>query len=187
LGTVCVFIDGGYFEQVMKSRFASPKIDFNKLSQEIAKTIAPETIILRTYFYDALPFKSSEPTEEERILYDNKQRFLYTINQLPRYQVRYGRCVQRGVRSDGRPRYTQKQVDVLLSVDLARLSAKGKINYAAIVGGDTDFVPAIEIAKEEGVIIYLFHEEGFRRNELWSIADERIVISKQLIDKTIIK
>ena len=182
MGTVACFIDGGYLAKVLKNRFSCPKIDYSELSREVALRIGPDTIILRTYYYDALPYKGNSPTEEDRERYDNKQRFLYTLNQLPRYEVRYGKCVQRPS-GDGSPRYEQKQVDVLLSVDLAQLSAKGKINFSAIVGGDTDFVPAIEKAKVEGVMIYLFHEVGYPRNELWSIADERIPIDKALIDK----
>ena len=182
MGTVDIFIDGGYLQKVLKIRFNKPKIDLAKLSNEIAKIIAPDTIILRTYFYDALPYKSKLPTEEEKRNYDKKQRYLYSLNQLPRYTVRYGKCIRR-TSSSGKYQYSQKQVDVLLSVDLAKLSAKGKIQYAAILSGDSDFVPAINLAKEEGVMIYLFHEEDFPKNELWLLVDERVPIKKALINR----
>jgi uncharacterized LabA/DUF88 family protein len=73
-------------------------------------------------------------------------------------------------------------VDVLLSVDLVRLSTGGQISHAALVAGDSDFVPAVQAARNAGVSMWLFHGERYH-NELWKLADERIRISPELIEK----
>jgi len=75
-------------------------------------------------------------------------------------------------------------VDVLLSVDLVRLSAKGQITDVAIVAGDSDFIPAIEATKNEGVSVWLFHG-NHPHNALWNIADERIRLTQNFLDKAL--
>jgi len=67
----------------------------------------------------------------------------------------------------------------MLGVDLVQLSATKQINTAILLAGDSDFVPAIEVAKQHGVLVELWH--GPRsgaghttvHNELWSECDER--------------
>jgi uncharacterized protein (TIGR00288 family) len=51
----------------------------------------------------------------------------------------------------------QKQVDILLAIDLLRLSYRGAISQAILITGDSDFIPAIKIAKDEGVQVLLAH------------------------------
>ena len=43
-------------------------------------------------------------------------------------------------------------------------AAKKSITDAAILAGDSDFLPAIEAAKPEGVVIHLFHGERPRQH-----------------------
>ena len=65
----------------------------------------------------------------------------------------------------------------MLSVDLATLAAKRLIQEAAIVAGDSDFIPAVEAAKSEGVLIRLFHGQSVH-SDLWTAADERVQFSQ---------
>ncbi|MCY3718328.1 MAG: NYN domain-containing protein, partial [Anaerolineaceae bacterium] len=55
---------------------------------------------------------------------------------------------------------------------------------AAVITGDNDFVPAIETARAEGVLVWLFHEEGqHTSNELMQAADERIEIDRDFLQR----
>ena len=83
------------------------------------------------------------------------------------------------------PCFTQKGVDVLLSVDLVRLAWSGKITKAIIVTGDSDFIPAIKDVKDAGVIVELWHGQNMGpTKELFQICDERHKIVKDIIDKS---
>ena len=74
----------------------------------------------------------------------------------------------------GKPIFQQKRTDMLLGLDVARLSATKQITHAAIVSGDSDFLPAIDLASQEGVAIWLFHgPPSTYAKELWLRADER--------------
>jgi len=63
-----------------------------------------------------------------------------------------------------------------------RQASKGKITHAVIIAGDSDFVPALQIVKEESVLVYLLHRES-PRQELHRIADERIRIENGFVRK----
>lgn len=63
-----IFVDGGYLANLAERHFRV-WVDFEKLSNEIRNTIAGNTQeplgLLRTYFYDCLPYQSNPPTSEE--------------------------------------------------------------------------------------------------------------------------
>jgi len=107
------------------------------------------------------------------------QRFLVALERNPRFLVRQGRLAARGYRQDGRPIFEQKQVDILLATDVVLLSTKRLMTEMVIVTGDSDFLPAPKIARDEGVVVRLAHGLGSNRphNELWDVADERIELT----------
>jgi uncharacterized LabA/DUF88 family protein len=162
MGRIASFIDGAYFQFLLKDEHGSASIDFDRL----AKKMADGREILRTYYYDCLPYQSATPTAEERERFGRKQRFL------ARFEVRLGKLEFRGKKDNGALLFEQKRVDILMGVDLALLAAKHQITDAAILAGDSDFLPAIQAAKPEGVVIHLFH--GARpHNDLLQACDER--------------
>ncbi len=177
MARIGIFIDGAYLQYMLKEQFALPKIDFNAL----ALKLAGGREILRTYYYDCLPYQSANPTAEERERFGKKQRFLSSLEKNPRFQVRLGRLEYRGKKQNGDPIFEQKRVDILMGVDLALLAAKHQISDAAILAGDSDFLPAIEAAKPEGVVIHLFHGRHPHR-DLIQACDERIEITQTFID-----
>jgi uncharacterized LabA/DUF88 family protein len=179
---VAIFIDGGYLDQMLRHGLGRARIDYKKLASYIAHCIHPDTDILRTYYYNCLPFKGAPPTQEESERFGKAQNFLEALRRLPRFEVRLGRLARRGPDSSGRYYYEQKMVDVLLSVDLVRLSTKGQITHAAIVAGDSDFVPAIAAARDEGISIWLFHGERIH-NTLRNIADERTQLTAEIVEE----
>lgn len=170
-----IFIDGAYLEFVLKEEFCRPPIDFAVL----ANRIVGARELLRTYFYDCLPYQSARPTPEERERFARRQRFHHALNRIPQFEVRLGKLEFRGTQ-DGRPIFEQKRVDILLGVDLVQLAAKHQISDAMVLAGDSDFLPAIEIAKQEGVVVHLFHGAS-PHNELLTRCDERIRIDDEFV------
>jgi len=76
----------------------------------------------------------------------------------------------------------QKRVDILLAVELVRLSWSKGIGTAILVTGDSDFVPAVEAAKDAGVLIQLWYSRSAIHNELLDAVDEYFPITQELID-----
>jgi uncharacterized LabA/DUF88 family protein len=74
-------------------------------------------------------------------------------------------------------------VDILLGVDMVELAATRQINRAVLVAGDSDFLPAIEVVKRQGVLTVLWHgprgahgRPSTCHNDLWEVCDERFEI-----------
>ena len=174
-----IFIDGAYLDKVLQDEFNSAKLDYEKL----AAWLSSGTQILRTHYYHCLPYQSDPPTATERDRFSKRQSFYSRLAKLPRFDVRLGKLEYRGNRGDGTPIFVQKRVDILLGVDLVLLAAKQRITHATIFAGDSDFLPAIAIAKSEGVIITLCHGTIHSpHDDLWAAADERIPITQAVID-----
>jgi uncharacterized LabA/DUF88 family protein len=179
MSSAAIFVDGGYFDRVSRD-CGSPRIDFGKLATELAKP----NDLLRTYYYHCLPYQSPVPTPEEIERHQGKQRFFSALNRLNRFEVREGKLEFRGVDKDTlKPIFEQKRVDIYLGVDLVMLAVKNKIARAILITGDSDFLPAIRAAKNEGVLIHLYHGSGPQQphRDLWEEADDRTVITPELL------
>ncbi len=183
MGTVAVFLDAGYVDKVIKLDFGNIRIDYHKLVLAMA---APDEL-LRTYYYNCLPYQSNPPTEEENKRYAAAHRFITKLKSLPRFEVRLGKLAKRGEDKNGKPIFLQKRVDCMFGVDMALLAGKGKITNVAIFTGDSDLIPAMEAVKREGVLVSLWHGTNAATSapgrEILEVADERHPITQELINR----
>lgn len=171
-----IFIDEAYLSRVLRDEFGGVRIDYRLLPVKLSS----EVDLLRTYLYSSLPYQSYPPTEDETTRYHRRRRFFSSLRMLPRITVKLGRTERRGENPDGTPHFEQKRVDILLAVDLVKLSADGHIQQAILVAGDSDFIPAVAAAKSEGVIVKLYHGAGVHQDLLEEV-DENYRITHPLI------
>lgn len=184
---LAIFVDGGYLDKLSEDEF-SMRIDMQKLVAKVLEIVGsktPESLdLLRTFYYHCLPYQSNPPTPEEATRFGNKRKFFMAIGSLPRFVVREGRLVHKGFNAEGNPIFQQKRVDLMLGLDFALLSGKNQITHAAVISGDSDLIPALRVAKEEGVLVWLFHGPEESKTDgsstfahaLWEEADERYEI-----------
>ncbi len=173
-----VFIDAGYLNKIIRE-LGCQHPDLLALSESFC-AMSKDSARFRTYYYDCMPYQGNPPTDEDRERYGKKDKFVATLRRLPAFEVRLGRLARTG---DG---FTQKMVDILFSIDLVRLATKGSIQKAIIVTGDSDFVPSIRLAKDEGVFVHLFYaRSGNTRvhDELFMACDERTEITREMLGK----
>ena len=176
-----VFIDNGYFSKILKKYFGEPDIAYETFSDLLCKD---EYKRLRTYVYDCMPYQSNPPTSEEKKRYSRMDEFVHTIKNLPRFEFRKGRLQKIVV--GNKVIFKQKMVDVLLSVDLVRLSWSKQIQAAILVAGDSDYVPAVEAARDAGVLVILYYKKPVH-NELLEAVDEHYEITNDLIQNSLRK
>ena len=166
-----IFIDGGYILKQAKYHRVEP--DYTKLSNYFLKALRESVPLdlMRCYFYYCPPWISEQPTEDENRRLEVYEAFVEDLEGLDRWAVRQGKLEKR---FDGKTEYfEQKRVDVLLSCDLVRHAAAGHIQHAVLVAGDSDFIPAVEAAKDSGVTITLFAGNvNTVHNDLVVLADE---------------
>ena len=186
MSRLAIYVDGAYLEKVAKKN--AVWVDYEKLSSEIlarvnARTPAAPMDLLRTYYYNSLPHQSNRSTDADKELVQKRRRFYYALERLSSFTVRLGVVKYRGKDNQGQPIYQQKQVDLLLGLDFALQSAKRSITHAAVVTGDSDMVPALEVAKTEGIAVWLFTGEPQNHaRELWHAADERVDLDQPFLN-----
>lgn len=77
----------------------------------------------------------------------------------------------------------QKRVDLQIGLDIATLALKNRVHIIAVVSGDSDIIPALAYAKDEGALIRFVHgPHGTYHRDIWELADERIEITREVID-----
>ena len=167
---VAVFIDNGYVSKILQN---GVRMDFMKFCE----TACGDKERLRTYFYDCMPYQSESPTDEEKDKYARYCKFRDSIEKQPRFQMRFGKLSKT---YDGH--YAQKRVDILLAVELVRLSWSHQIGHAILVTGDSDFVPAVEAAKDAGVITTLYYSRSSIHDELLRAVDERCELTDAFLE-----
>ena len=154
MGMSAVFIDGAYLEKVLLHDHNRVPIDFGLL---VAAMVDEGDELLRAHYYNCLLHKSNPPTDEERERYGNRHRFYTALGYIPRFEVRLGRLAYRGTDQNGDPIFQQKRVDLMLGVDMALLAGKQRVSKVVLLSGDSDFTPAVEAVKAEGVLTTVWH------------------------------
>ncbi len=172
-----VFIDGGYLQKVLKDEFNSPRIDFTKLAKHLAGGE-----MLRTYYYNCPPYQSDPPTQKERELKRNADRFYNRLRDLEDFELRLGKLAYRGEAKNGGALFVQKQIDIMLAIDIVMLATKGSIKRAIVLTGDSDLLPAIQVAKDEGVKVVLVHGTSHAaHHELIQASDRTIRLDQSIM------
>jgi uncharacterized LabA/DUF88 family protein len=179
-------IDGGWLEKVRAGQVSNGKWDL----QSFADRLVPKYHWrFRTYYFDALPYKDrNKPTDKQQIDYRLKDDSLRGIDRLERFTVRKGYCKKTtvsgylpdaGFQSSMTTITTieQKMVDVLLATEMTRIAWSREAQHIGLVGGDGDYVAAVEAAKGAGAIVRLFYvktKSSSVASELFDLVDERV-------------
>lgn len=174
---LAIFIDAAYLDKVCQHEFGGIEIDYEALVAEMTRQVP----LFRVYYCDSLPYQGNPPTKDESSRMSGKQRFFTYLERLPRFEVRLGTCVKR-TNADGSNYYLQKGVDVHLAVDMVRLAMKGRITDVALITGDADLLPAVAAAREEGVIVHLYHGRVCPKT-LWNACDERVQFNRDMMNR----
>ncbi len=104
---LAIFIDGRYLDKVKENVSGRDfRLDFTKFSQKVYGYVidrSPRPLgLLRTYYYDCLPYKSDPPTEDENRKFENARRFHGALELQSRTMVRRGTLKPREQACSGR-------------------------------------------------------------------------------------
>lgn len=138
--------------------------------------------LLRILFYDAPPFMEQlvNPIDREKKDYSQSRQardgmaLIDGLEMQDNFAVRKGELRHKGWRlgqsavndiictrrktitpSDFTPILNQKGVDMRIGLDIAWMSIKKITDILVLVTGDSDFIPAMKMARREGILIYL--------------------------------
>ena len=158
-----LFIDGEYVRQ----RHREAMQDFFGVGGELELSPMMEQVrATRAYFYDAIDYarRTHESEKEWEARVRSQEQFFSYIRSLWGFHVRPG-SVRPGKKRE------QKEVDVLLAVDMLAQGFKGSMGKAVLVAGDVDFRPAVEELVRHGVFVEVWYHPGSFAQELPDAAD----------------
>jgi uncharacterized LabA/DUF88 family protein len=188
-----IFVDNGFFKLVKRNfeNKLNKKIGFFQTFRNICKD---ENLNLRhLFFYTAPPYQSENPSTKERGLVKNYNALIRMLRSKKWISIREGRCQR--LKDNGKFIYRQKGVDILLAMDLMKFEKKFKhIKKIILIACDSDFVPAIEELKRDGIEIILYtyfdrkRDSPFSRyNELLNVCSRWVRFDEKLFRKKLLK
>lgn len=165
-----LFIDGGSLDSILKtlanSLFGVTKLEINyhKLAKGFQKV----------FYYDCLPARKQGENEAD---YQNrvqtKVELFNNLRSVDRFHVYEGTARYR----DKRRGQEQKQVDIMITVDMLTHSFRRNMHEATLLTGDLDFKPLIDALVQDGMYVSLWYPKGRTNYELVDCADSRQAIT----------
>lgn len=196
-----VLMDGGFVKHKFLQVFGrDPSAsDIKELSDKIILYNKVDDTLIRIYYYDSPPLTTQLKKPVSGTVLDlsktptflaNKQR-LEALKRTDHFAVREGRLTMNGWKlkqsaigkaaadltdSDFSPDIQQKGVDMKIGLDIAWISFNKIAERILVITGDSDFIPAIKLARRNGIQVYLFTLAHGVTHELTEHSD-RLVVS----------
>ena len=178
-----ILIDGGWMapglSKLLHVRYATA----DQIYRNAKSVLLPgDEELYRLFYYDASPYDGTLENPISHVNTDfsslpsfgGRERFFQELNAMPQVALRLGVLKFRGWKfkddfsknlldgtvttssitaNDIRPNLTQKGVDMRIGIDIASLVFKHIVDRIILFSGDTDMVPAMKLARIEGVQI----------------------------------
>jgi uncharacterized LabA/DUF88 family protein len=165
--TTYVFVDGEYLQRRLdalgKEWFGGPvQFDYSKLNP-------PGSSVTKVFYYDALPAqKENEPDRDFNQRLAEKESFFKKLRSINGWHVHEG--VSKRPRGD---RASQKEVDVLIAVDMLTHTHRRNMDRVVFIAGDQDFRPLVDAVVREGMYVDLWFDPSSISTDLKYTADAR--------------
>lgn len=162
--TAYKFIDGAYFERCLADfgeewLGATPDFDPSAVQGDAQKV----------FYYDALPIQRKLEADA-----DFELRRQAKIAFFARLKTVRGWHVINGIAKRNRGQEAQqKEVDVLLAVDMLTHAHRRNMTHVSFIAGDLDFRPLVDAVVREGVFVTLEYDPKHSASDLIDTSDAR--------------
>ena len=164
--------------------------------------IQPDEEIFRIFYYDAPPFSGTltNPINQQSsdysqlLTFSAASSFQKNLAEKDLLALRAGKLAFEGWKisdgfmkkiktgfipqnispSDLKPSFKQKAVDIKIGLDIASLAIKRLVDKIVLITADTDFIPAMKLARREGLRITIVKIDHHISSDLKQHADEVI-------------
>ena len=177
-----ILVDAGWMEPILSKLLKVHHATADQIYRNAKSVLDPDEELYRLFYYDANPFDGEQenPISRAKIdfsassSYEGRKKFFRELNAMPQVALRLGNLKFRGWKfvdkfqkklldgsadassmtdKDIRPNFTQKGVDMRIGIDIASLVFKKIVSRIILFCGDTDMIPAMKLARVEGVQI----------------------------------
>ncbi len=201
---VAILLDGDFTRRLVERKIKhSPSVA--EIKGFCISVLIPQEILCKTYYYDCPPFGEkkilpiSQTIKDFGISHVHQQATIFQtdLKQNPFFVYRQGHLSFDGwalhptsivsliktprtlTDSDFKPVLRQKQVDMKIGLDVAKLSIKQSVGRILLATSDADFIPAINYAKscqlEVVLISDIFSVRKTKASLLQAFSSHRIV------------
>lgn len=161
-----LLIDGGCLRTKAKKDGHTYDPDF---IEKVAKLCDKQQPLMRVLYYDCPMFsgKVKLPISKQEYEFSHSSSWLDVLAAKPKFAVRKGSLKFRGYAlkksahgkdtlqdSDFSPEFEQKGVDMRIGLDIATYSVGHLVDRILFLSEDTDLIPALKLARREGVEVY---------------------------------
>lgn len=168
---ILVQFDGSNFYNKVKTILPNlhlTNFDYFSFAKKITK-VNPHQVI-----YYVGEIKKYPGNAKSQRLYSNQQSLFLNLRK-QKIDIRLGYLLFSG------GKYHEKGVDVQIAVDLVRGAIKNEYDICYLISSDTDLLPAIKTARDEGkTIIYVAFEDYISRALLKNCSSYIVVSRKEL-------
>ena len=161
---VAIFIDGSNLYHSLDENCGRADLDFGAF----ARKLVDGRDLYRIYYYNIL-----QDAEKKGQAYQDQQKFLASLYNVPYLEVRLGTAAYRG------DVLVEKGVDIMMATDLLQLAWQGRYHTAVLVTGDGDFTYAVQAVKNFGKYVEIV---AFPANLSWDlaqVADDRNFLDRE--------
>lgn len=182
---VAIMVDGGFLKVKHLQKMGNPLGASDVVDFCLNKVMGDDDLtgddLFRIYYYDCLPFDGTveNPISGDEVDYSETPKtaalksFCQKLARMPKIAFRSGKLSYDGwnvpprkirqlhnnnrapAAADLKVKFSQKQVDMKIGLDIAWLASKQIVDKIVLVTSDSDFVPAMKFARREGVRVYL--------------------------------
>lgn len=167
-----LFIDGAYlrerYQDAVRPWFGSGgEIDLSAICRRYDAR--------KTFYYDCLDtIERKDETEATfKLRVSSQEAYFNRIRELAGFHV------QLGTLSGDEKRRRQKEVDVLLAVDMMNHAIRGNMTRAVLLAGDRDFKPVVDSLIQIGTYVHAVSDPRSTSEDLVWAADESSKITFQ--------
>lgn len=174
-----LFIDGAYltkaFDDLSKKWFAGIELPINYSLLAVNHQ--------KVFYYDCLPAqKDGESNEDFSLRKLPQERKFESLRNLNGWHVNEGVAKHRK-----RQGAQQKEVDILIAVDMLSHTHRRNMDRLTFIAGDQDFCPLIEAVVREGMFVELFYDPTSVSKDLKNSADStrklNLYTAHELLDR----
>jgi uncharacterized LabA/DUF88 family protein len=204
-----VFIDGNnLYHNVNKLGIKAKDIDFEKLRNLVCEHFG--VVHKRTFYYNSVP-----SIADGREAYHSHMRFLVNLGKIPAFEVKTRKLQHSSTKEVvaekkqvlkhlnlcdgcrkimeaacfdcvGRIKKREKGIDMLIGIDMINLGViKKECGCCVLISGDADFIPTMDLLKQQGISVFTAsvppgYSNELRKYPFW-------ILNKQLLAEGCLK
>jgi uncharacterized LabA/DUF88 family protein len=180
MGNVVILLDGNFCKRIIKD-LTTKNISPRRLKVLCESCLLQNETIVEVYYYDCLPYdgKVKWPISghdfdfQTTAIYSASNEMLTKIDNDQFFILRKGKLIFVGwtikensikdlktniralTDNDFEPKLIQKQIDMMIGLDITRIAQRPNIDSIILITGDSDFVPAIQSARSRNKEVLL--------------------------------